>query len=146
MAFQCNRCRMKAKHVMTFLTINLPFEKQYFWISYLTSPKKQLKIQIFSYLCHFTYCKNSTRFPINCIFYRVFKIFFKHSSCNALNRYKFDFLTHSWWPVDLTRNSYGNFCHWKSAIFYHFLTDNAFFIVLNWNNDIRTQYILKDQS
>ena len=33
--FQCNRYRMKAKCCMTCLTINLPLEKKYFWISCL---------------------------------------------------------------------------------------------------------------
>ena len=45
----------------------------------------------------------------------------------CLNRYKFDFLTRSWRRFDLTRHSNVNFCHHKSAILHHFLTDNTVF-------------------
>ena len=106
MTFQCNRYKMKAKFLMNCLTINLPLEKQSFWISRLSSSKKWLRIQIFNY------CKKCTRFPIDGIFYS----FFWHISCQkqALEHHninKFDFLTRSWWPVGLTRDSNDNFCH-----------------------------------
>ena len=50
MAFQCNSYSMKAKWLMTCLTINLPLEKQYYWISCLSSPKKMAENPNF-YLC-----------------------------------------------------------------------------------------------
>ena len=79
----------------TWMTVNLPLEKQYFGISCLSSLKKRLKIQIFTYICHFTYCKKCTRFPVDGIFYWVFGIFCQTQALQCLNRYKFDFLTRS---------------------------------------------------
>ena len=53
-----------------------------------------LKIQLFTYVCHFTYCKICTKLLIDGIFYRVFDIFLSNTGLTMPWQIKFDFLTH----------------------------------------------------
>ena len=127
MAFQCIRYRMKAKYPMTCVTINFPLEKQYFWTSCLSSSRKWLKIQIFTMFVISLISKNTQDYWLMAFSVGFWIFICKTQALQSLCRYKFDFLTRSWWPVDLIRHSNDNFCHWKTAILHQFLTDDAVF-------------------
>ena len=108
--FQCNRHRMKAKCCITCLTINLPLEKKYFWISCLS--QKMTENPNF-YVCSSLHLlqKSAQDFRLMAFSIGFLTFFCQTQVLQCLNRYKHDLLTHCLWPVDLTRHSNDNFCH-----------------------------------